>query len=270
MLGTIRFLLALGVVASHTRGYQFDLYPDSGIVAVCAFFMLSGYLMPATLEKNYSGHATPYLINRFLRIFPMYWLALGIALVVLPQLPAWSDAYDFGVQPVLQNFILLGLNQWPNDTLYIGPAWTLDVELQYYLLVPLLMAIRPTLRLLVMVVIAGIGVHLLVHPTGLRAVDRSFLPWSIYFFFGMLLYMKAPKARFFVSGSRLDKELGELAYPLFIFHPIVIQASGFKLSFWPLMLCNMLLSVAIAYTAHALLSPTVARLRQRSSPQTAT
>lgn len=264
MLGTIRFLLALGVVASHTRGYQFDLYPDSGIVAVCAFFVLSGYLMPATLEKNYNGQATPYLINRGLRIFPMYWVALGVALVVLQLLPAWRDAYDFGLQSVLQNFILLGLNQWPNDTLYIGPAWTLDIELQYYLMVPLLMALRPNLRLILMVVIAGVGVYLLIHPTGLRAVDRSFLPWSVYFFSGMLLYMKKPKARFFVSGSRLDKELGELAYPLFIFHPIVIQASGLKLSFWPLMLCNMLLSVGVAYVAHALLSPTVARLRRRT------
>lgn len=261
MLGSIRFLLALGVVISHTKGYRFDLYPDTGIVAVCAFFFLSGYLMPATLEKNYQGRAAPYLANRFLRIFPMYWIALAAALLILPQLPAWKDAYDFGLQPIVQNALLLGLNQWPNDTLYIGPAWTLDIELQYYLLVPILLMIPARLRLVVMGLVAAAGLWLFLNPTGQRHIDRSFLPWSGFFFLGTALYMWAPAARFFRSGSRLDRELGDLSYPLFIIHPLVIQAAGLSLGFWSLMAVNIALSVVVAYLMHRVFSPPIERFR---------
>lgn len=40
MLGYFRLLLALGVVASHTVGYYFQRYPDTGIVAVVTFFFV--------------------------------------------------------------------------------------------------------------------------------------------------------------------------------------------------------------------------------------
>ena len=268
MLGTIRLLLALGVVASHTKGYRFDLYQDTGIIAVCAFFILSGYLMPATLEKNYAGHALPYLKNRFLRVFPVYWLAIAAALVILPRLPEWRDAYDFGLEPVMQNIALLGLNQWPSETLYIGPAWTLDVELQYYLLVPLLVMIPVRPRVALIVALAAASLYLQFNPVGLRAIDRSFFSWSAYFFAGMALYMVAPAAKFFRSKTRLDRELGDVAYPLFILHPIVIQAAGLRLDFWPLMAANVVMSLAVAYLVHRLVSPTLSGLRSKTrSPE---
>lgn len=254
MIGTVRFLLALCVVAAHTRGYRFDLYPDTGLYAVGAFFVISGYLMPATLEANYGGRATPYLANRFLRIFPLYWLVLGLALIALQRLPEWSEQYDFGLQPIIQNFLLLGLNQWPNDTRYIGPAWTLDIELQWYLLVPLLMLLgRRTLIL--------IGAILSVASFFIQ--DRSFFGWAWLFFAGMAFYFYAPRSRLFQSKSAVDRLLGDIAYPLFIVHQLVIQATGLRLEFWATMSSNMALAIAAASLLHVAMGKHLNALRGR-------
>lgn len=264
MLGTLRLILAIGVVASHTHGYRFDQYPDTGIVAVCAFFFLSGFLMPATLERNYFGQVRPYLVNRFLRIFPIYWIALLAALLILPRLPEWKSAYDFGISPILQNIGLLGLNQWSNDTLYIGPAWTLDIELQFYLMVPVLVMIPARARLILMTIISVVGLYMLFNPWHIRHIDRSFLPWAPFFFGGMALYMRHPNFSLFKPGGLFDREMGELAYPLFVLHPIVIQAISLKLDFWPLMAANTAASLMAAFLVHRLASPLIDGLRRRT------
>src|SRR4051812_42179769 len=113
-LGTFRLLLALGVVASHTPGYQFSSYPDAGIVAVVTFFFLSGYLMPATYEANYHDQSfiqqvKRFLVNRLLRIYPVYWLALGLAFFAI-QLTSRQANYVFSAKSFVQNVLLLGMN----------------------------------------------------------------------------------------------------------------------------------------------------------------
>lgn len=191
-------MLAMGVVASHTNGYAFDRFPDTGIISVIVFFFVSGYLMPASFYTNYAyvkfgARSKNYLINRFLRIYPIYWFSLGFVLLAIVVVGREAE-YDFGIASLLQNFLLLGLNQdqfWRGDIKYIGPAWTLDIELQYYLLVPVLVVLCQRFRSVFLVLIACwflIGGWFLLKPIGVPSVDRSILVWGPVFMLGFLAY----------------------------------------------------------------------------------
>lgn len=198
MLGWFRLLLALCVVASHTAGYDFQRYPDAGLIAVVAFFFVSGYLMPATFQAhykqaNYVQRSIRYLSNRFLRIFPPYWLALAFAMVIIAVTRSWNE-YDINVSSLLQNIFLVGLNQerfWGSDIRFIGPAWTLDVEIQYYLAVPFLMFLferRPQVLIWLSLGLIGVGLYFLARPLGFHDFDRSVIPWAPFFLCGLLVY----------------------------------------------------------------------------------
>jgi len=52
MFGTLRYLLAMMVVASHFLPYEADAEPF-GRYAVVIFFVLSGYLMTRVLHETY-------------------------------------------------------------------------------------------------------------------------------------------------------------------------------------------------------------------------
>jgi len=77
-MGMLRFLLAIFVVAQHTMG----VLGLSGSQAVEVFFLISGFLMSFVLteKKSYSRPSLFYK-NRFLRLFPTYWIALILTLI---------------------------------------------------------------------------------------------------------------------------------------------------------------------------------------------
>ena len=74
-MGTIRLLLALAVVFTHSYGYLFT----GGKLAVQLFYIISGYLMSLILlnNKTYSN-LYKFYSNRLLRLFPVYW---GVAIL---------------------------------------------------------------------------------------------------------------------------------------------------------------------------------------------
>jgi len=82
-MGFIRLLLAAAVVAGHSTpifGFQFI----GGDDAVHAFFILSGFYMSFILNEKYiqaNESYRLYISNRFMRIYPAYWVILGLILV---------------------------------------------------------------------------------------------------------------------------------------------------------------------------------------------
>lgn len=318
-LGTFRLVLALCVVASHTYGYDFVSYPDSGIIAVVSFFFISGYLIPATFEANYRGRSFiarcgRFCINRILRIYPLYWLALGLAVLAI-FIEGKQIDYDFSFRTILQNVLLLGLNQerfWGGDSKFVGPAWTLDIELQFYFLVPFFFLLKnrfPKLFFLLLLISSMAGVWLLLHPQGTKSIDQSLLPYAVFFSLGMiayhfrswlprihltklyrgtigilligcLLFSREPfTLQWIIAGLSmvfavgmlckstcpLDKYLGDLSYPVFIFHaPILLFINHAELPFFALLLMNIVVSLIAALVAHTLTAKWIDSLRLRN------
>lgn len=76
MLGLMRFILALLVVVSHlTGGGASPFFAHWGIFAVFGFYLISGYLMTIILNEKYFFNFTTFALNRFLRLFPIYYTA---------------------------------------------------------------------------------------------------------------------------------------------------------------------------------------------------
>jgi len=147
MFGLYRYALALMVVFAHVWGTLDGGINWFGLYAVFSFYMLSGYLMTLVLTERYSftrDGVVGYLTNRFLRIYPVYWAVLALAIPV-----AWLDPRAaFGASPFfhlppdvhswLKNLLIVGLHLHPTNPAacepvrLIPPAWTLSVEVIFY------------------------------------------------------------------------------------------------------------------------------------------
>src|ERR1700722_4319361 len=114
-LDGVRGLLALYVLLGHVA--PFAVLPDwvqdtvsHGGAAVDVFFVLSGLVITQSLVHA-GGHATPFLVARFARIFPVFLLVFAIAVAVGP----WSCGFEnmpwIGSKDVARTICVSG---WPD------------------------------------------------------------------------------------------------------------------------------------------------------------
>ena len=232
-MGTIRLILALGVLVYHRGGHRsffpgfVDLWPVPGPTAVEAFFVVSGFFMAMVLSTKYAGLPRPvFWKSRALRIYVDYWLVLALAVVLAavvrhaPHKVSWGFAYMFsdGTEWSLGALLLwagtaigiVGQEVWffNGGTLTdlgtpgreealrylhtyqpISPAWSLSLELQFYLLAPFL--VRMSTRLMAIVFGASLVLRMAVESTDLpfEPYVYSLLPEQLCLFLtGMLSY----------------------------------------------------------------------------------
>lgn len=141
MFGIYRYVLALLVMHGHLVLFFDGTWSWLGVYAVVSFFSLSGYLMTLVLHERYgfTGRGLAhYLANRALRIYPPYWVALLVALVVAAGMPVSTRLLDtrIGVPAIgdwWRHLLILGLHLQVSPVL-IPPAWSLHVEVAFYLL----------------------------------------------------------------------------------------------------------------------------------------
>jgi peptidoglycan/LPS O-acetylase OafA/YrhL len=191
MFGTYRTLLALMVVFLHLGGVSV-----LGGYAVFGFYILSGYLMTYIMQKNYgysrSGQAR-YAINRMLRIYPIYWLACGVSLVLIAALgqQATSAFHPDIAKPdsmasLLRNLLLyFPGRESPRLT---PPSWALTVEIFYYICIGLGLSKSRLFTLLWFA--ASVIYTLYANITGLGWDDRYFsiIAASLPFSTGALIF----------------------------------------------------------------------------------
>jgi peptidoglycan/LPS O-acetylase OafA/YrhL len=148
-IDSIRGLAALLVLVQHTGESMLtaasshwqsalilycDTRLDVGRVAVAAFFMVSGYVVPFSLKGPRQDGVERFVVSRFFRLYPMYWLSLAVALgiglfIAAPAQGFWTVAANV---TMLQQFA--GIHN------VIGVYWTLQIELIFYGLCAVLFA----------------------------------------------------------------------------------------------------------------------------------
>ncbi|QFG27116.1 acyltransferase [Actinomadura sp. WMMB 499] len=134
--------LAALAVALHHAGYVYfptvhartaDWF-DPGTFGVLVFFLVSGYIVPASLERR--GSVRGFWIGRFFRIYPL--LAVVGLLAVTPfllgarGLRAGLEQYDPVTAVVAHVTMLQDVMGVPNA---INVLWTLSYEMVFYLLI---------------------------------------------------------------------------------------------------------------------------------------
>ncbi len=208
---------------SSPTGSPFDLgragahFPDLSF-GVVLFFTLSGFLLygpfvAAILRGERGSDVRRYYRNRFLRIFPASAAILVLCAVVLQSvlLPGGGNGALYDPSALLRSALFI--QNYHPDSIHvgIGPAWSLNVEVVFYLVLPVLAlgalalasrigrltaALVPVVALLCLG-LAGKAVAAYAVPPSApfngwdydwhSVVERSFLTHADLFAFGMAL-----------------------------------------------------------------------------------
>jgi peptidoglycan/LPS O-acetylase OafA/YrhL len=351
-MGTLRALLAITVVFAHSHGVLFVGARN----AVQMFYVISGFLISYVLvEKKAYKTASSFYINRYLRLYPVYCAVALLSLLTLvfgTALQGKTDEIFFAVyreSPIAARVLLVFANfalffqDWvmfagvessrlvfstdfmKSDVplwrgLLVPQAWTLGLELTFYLVAPFVLKRRAAILLLLFMslalraylIAAGLGLkdpwtyrffptelalfllgalaHQFLLPlfkkhisakrldsvalgaTGLlifiitayplvplRESMRAALLFSIFLLLLPLLFL-------FQSRRKWDKWIGDLSYPVYICHVLIIylidmtfgSSRGIETAF-----LAVLLSVAFAIALNVLIANPIESLRTR-------
>ena len=214
-MGFLRLLLAVSILIYHAGPIGIITLIENHI-AVQLFFIISGFMISYVLDQKYMKNKKQnirlFYINRFFRIFPIYWVILALTLSF-----SLFIAKDFSITPLgnavklfnnlsfnkigeaanyLFNTIFIVniksiLNAFPNNIpLLIIPAWTLHVEIIFYIIVPFIY--KRSIKSLVGLLIVGLSCRFIfysLHFFGSKLPDGQFFPIQfIYFILGILSY----------------------------------------------------------------------------------
>lgn len=100
-------------------------YLSLGRIGVVAFFLVSGYVIPLSLERQ---SQRTFWIRRFFRLYPVYWLA--VAAYVAVSWHALSDAGSLSAERVALNVLMV--QGAIGVVSLLPPGWTLGIELLFY------------------------------------------------------------------------------------------------------------------------------------------
>jgi peptidoglycan/LPS O-acetylase OafA/YrhL len=103
---------------------------EGGSVGVSLLFLISGFVIPFSLERN---GIRAFLVRRFFRIYPSYVCSLLLVLGALwLKSCAGAQPFPYSLQTILMNaFIVQDLTGTPSVD---GIIWTLEIEVRFYLL----------------------------------------------------------------------------------------------------------------------------------------
>lgn len=104
--------------------YEFNF----GRVGVVVFFAISGFLIPSSLRGGVGDGSVRFVVSRFFRLFPAFWVSIPAA--VGAQL--WLQGRAIGDHDLLLNFTMLP--RLFGAPMANGAYWTLEVELLFYIL----------------------------------------------------------------------------------------------------------------------------------------
>ena len=146
--GLSAFFVLLHHELSRITGYwNFSTsYVDLGRIGIVSFFLISGFVIRGSIGQR---DISSFLYLRFFRLFPIYWLSLITYLVVCNFASqsakdhasiASDSAFNVNVRDFVLNLTMfeemLGLKSM------LPPAWTLSIELMFYLTVCILVALK--------------------------------------------------------------------------------------------------------------------------------
>src|SRR5579864_3932671 len=221
--GAFRLVLAVTVFVGHV------LPISVGAAAVHLFFALSGYWIYQMWHAEYASLERPYstfVVSRAWRLLPVFYATLAaLALCIFPldifafQFPA--DLSWKSVNFYVSHVALLGYAQLREPENAIPTVWSLDVELQFYLIAPLLIGLfdrtthRSGVRIaLYLLAVAGFAVLFSGHGSW---PANAVLPLYLGFFlFGML----AARHAWTPTPRQIRLSLGSAA--LFLFGSIAL------------------------------------------------
>jgi peptidoglycan/LPS O-acetylase OafA/YrhL len=218
-----------GLLARLVGSRVAAVFRDNGGYGVQLFFILSGYLITALLlreEARYGRIALrAFWVRRILRIWPLYYLVVLIGFFLLPAIDGhlgsrgYSDTLRIHLVPFLcflGNWSMALVSPIPYDSLSV--LWSVCVEEQFYIIVPLLLAYCPSRQrppLFALLLIGSIAVRAIcAHRSGsqLMIVFNTFAQFDTILSGVVLALVMGWK----VDRPNLTRWLRWLQWPLYV------------------------------------------------------
>lgn len=158
-----------------THYARFVAPPDSGLAflwtGVDMFFVISGFVFAPMVFRAPGGRVAvmPYLLRRFFRIYPLYVVAVLAYYVFTPEDPA-KGFY------LIKHLTFLHTTSSLEEAYFFNPAfWSLPVEIEFYLALPLLALFAGTPRRLLLVFASALVLSWTLYTLRGPGVDLSYV-----------------------------------------------------------------------------------------------
>lgn len=196
-LDALRGLAALAVMLRHyTTIFSVDYDVPSnfnfefkyGYLGVELFFLISGFVIFMTIEQV--NTSKEFIIKRFVRLYPTYWLALSISTIVI--LLFGLPKMQFTIKDFLLNLTMIQdvVNPILHTKHIDGVYWSLAAELLFYGFILMLFQLK-WLRHIKLIGLFWLLISIICIPNDISIFMLGILfnlKWSPLFFAGILFY----------------------------------------------------------------------------------
>jgi peptidoglycan/LPS O-acetylase OafA/YrhL len=205
-LDLLRSLAVLLVASGHTFMYggRQNWCGWGGLTGVSMFFVHTCLVLMFSLERD--PHVGRFYVRRAFRIYPLWLVILALTILVkLPISPAYAPTFRYYAAPpmeVLNNVFLTfnlfclhrGSPVFQTGANIVGASWSLAVEMQMYLFLPVLFFfIRSVRRLWPLLML---DIFIIAYNRMTLGADNSSLQACVPFFLpGVMAYVLLHKQR---------------------------------------------------------------------------
>jgi exopolysaccharide production protein ExoZ len=141
----LRAIAAMMIVIYHVDSNANSLREQAGLApsalssipwsfGIHIFFVISGFIMILT-TKNFGepGAWKVFLLRRIIRIVPLYWILTTVMVLVLLMAPHSVGIAGHKFSYILNSYFFIPVLRAPEDLRpLLGPGWTLDYEMYFY------------------------------------------------------------------------------------------------------------------------------------------
>lgn len=264
-MGILRLFLALSVVAGHSQSTVFGFHGIDAWYAVNLFFIISGFYMAMVLNEKYKDISPIHFYkSRIFRLFPVYYVGLFLSLLVsFGAVAEFYNQLSIGTKFffIFQNLFIFGqdlsylicANTVTNEcaspiSLTVNPpAWSLAVELGFYLIAPFIL--KSVKKTFLYVLVGGLylaAINSLIFPTTVLGYVRSTESYAFNYYFYASSFI------FFGGGAlayHLSKQKANLHYFAALCTIVLLSYSQTIMPFWHLLFISLAIPVLFSYTA---------------------
>ncbi len=223
LIQALRAIAALMVAAFHLQAAAIDRTDYDGVFRLFAhgeagvdlFFVISGFIIYYTAQNRRGLTATEFVRARFWRVYPPYWgvLLLYLALAGIAALKPGLVSFSFVVTPrsLLNSAFLL-----PQPDQILTVAWTLAVEVLFYLLFGLTFFRFGKRGFFAAMIAWALAAQVIVHSSGLEHPLLGFVLYRgvIEFLFGSIVAVLLLRGQ--IHRPRLALAIGLVGFSVWL------------------------------------------------------